>query len=58
MLSIVVDGLSNKKQQTTFMNTLAEEIRTEVKLFKPHSLEELMERASQVKQKNAVIDEK
>lgn len=40
------------------MNGLLEEIRSEVKMFHPRTLSEMMTRARQVEKKNQIIDER
>lgn len=56
VLSLMVDGLSEETLTVAFMNGLLEEIQAEVKLFYPLTLEETMERARQVENKNFILN--
>lgn len=58
MLSAAVEGMAEETLTTLFMNGLADDIRTKVKMFIVETLEAMMERTLQVKDKNQVIDAK
>lgn len=58
MLSAAVEGVTEETLTTLFMNGLADDVRTEVRMFSPETLEAMMERALQVEEKNRVIDAK
>lgn len=58
MLFAAVDDLSEDKMKIIFMNGLLDEIRSEVKMFHPRTLSEMMTRARQVEMKNSIIDER
>lgn len=58
LLSVAVEGMTEETLTTLFMNGLADDIQTEVRMFAPVTLEMIMERAKQVEEKNWVIDTK
>lgn len=41
-----------------FINGLPDELREEVRLFRPSSLDETMERAQEIERKNALTEER
>ncbi|XP_044500293.1 uncharacterized protein LOC123221524 [Mangifera indica] len=58
LLSAEIEELSDNTLIVIFLNGLTEELREEVRLFRPTTLEETMERAQEIERKNAVIEEK
>lgn len=55
---MAVEKVTEETLTALLMNGLANDIRAEVRMFNPSCLEEMMERALQIEDKNGVLDAK